>query len=143
MGKGWTVTNRHPFLNFTTMKKYVANSVVSINIVLPDGANKRVAFSPQMSGGSVFYTDDEDIQKGLERHWKYGKLFQETEIEEYKPAEQPAEVKADGPVVIHVSDPDAAKAHLAEHCGVSRTKLKSVKAIKETAALYNIEFEGI
>ena len=42
-----------------------------------------------------------------------------------------------------VSDPDAAKAYLAEHFGYSRTKLKTIKAIKEAAANSGVDFEGI
>lgn len=188
------------------MKKYIAKTNVSINIVLPSGANRHIAFSAHTGGGSVFYTDDPDIIQAMERHYKFGKLFrvdtryvpekqrskptpkpkaeivpeqptvsearapqalpleEETveagavvaegdntqECEQPNPEEAEAE---DNPVVdesefnglktIVVSDPDAAKAYLAEHFGISRTKLKSIKAIKGAATTNGIVFEGI
>ena len=195
------------------MKKYIAKTNVSINVVLPTGANRHIAFSALTGGGSVFYTDDPDIQKAMECHYKFGKLFRvdhkyipekqrnkpapkpKTEIVpeqptvsaapipigeaqtptveevEYAPAgettvavpdsEQPTaedidsdgqpeeaednetEAEDNGLKTIVVSDPDAAKAYLAEHFGISRTKIKSVKAIKEAAAAHGIVFEGI
>ena len=57
------------------LKRYKSKSCVSINVVLPTGGNNHVCFSPVTGGGSVYYTDNENIQKGLERHPKYGRLF--------------------------------------------------------------------
>lgn len=57
------------------MKKYISNSTISVSIVLLNGKCNRVSFSPLSDGRSVFYTSDEDIQWGLEHHYKYGKLF--------------------------------------------------------------------
>lgn len=197
--------NRPPLLliNTKAMKKYIAKTNVSINVVLPTGANRHITFSALTGGGSVFYTDDPDIQKAMECHYKFGKLFRVDqkfipEKQRNKPApnpkpeivpEQPTvsaapipvgetptpivEEAEDAPAVdatvavsdsdgqpeeaedneteaednglktIVVSDPDAAKAYLAEHFGISRTKIKSVKAIKEAAAANGIVFEGI
>ena len=56
-------------------KRYKAKSDVSINVSLPSGKNLHIAFSPITNGGSVYYTDVEDVQKGLEDHSKFGKLF--------------------------------------------------------------------
>ena len=191
------------------MKKYIAKTNVSINVVLATGANRHIAFIALTGGGSVFYTDDPDIQKAMESHYKFGKLFRVDhkyipEKQRNKPAPKPkpeiapeqptAEETVDAPAIedtvavpdseqptaedtvavpgseqptaedidsdgqpeeaeaeaednglktIVVSDPDAAKAYLAEHFGISRTKIKSVKAIKEAAAANNIVFEGI
>lgn len=186
------------------MKKYIAKTNVSINIVLPNGANRHIAFSALTGGGSVFYTDDPEIIQAMERHYKFGKLFRvdtryvpEKQRNKPKPEivpEQPAvsvandmptppsvEV-ADTPVVVEenlneserepqtaeeediadaeadqdddeaednglktivVSDPDSAKSYLAEHFDYSRTKIKTLKAIKEAAAAHGIVFEGI
>lgn len=57
------------------MKKYIAKTDVSVCVVLPGGGHTRVSFLPQTDGGSVFYTNDEGIQHGLEHHYKYGKQF--------------------------------------------------------------------
>ena len=42
-----------------------------------------------------------------------------------------------------IADPDSAKSYLAEHFGYSRTKIKTIKAIKEAGAAHGIVFEGI
>lgn len=176
------------------MKKYIAKTNVSINIVLSNGKNRHIAFSPLTGGGSVFYTDDADIIDALERHYKYGTLFRTDHryiaeqqrnnpaakpkaepvqpapaasspapegegVEETEEAEAGAEGEEpdmtgaegeaenedgdDGLKKIVVSDPDAAKAYLAEHFGYSRTKIKTLKAIKDAAAANGIVFEGI
>lgn len=200
------------------MKKYIAKTNISINIVLKSGKNRHITFSALTGGGSVFYTDDPEIQKAMECHYKFGKLFRVdqkyvAEKQRNKPAPKPkpeivpeqptvsaapipigetptptveeaedtpvgeaedtpageatvavsdseqataedidsdgqpeeaeAEAEDNGLKTIVVSDPDAAKAYLAEHFGISRTKIKSVKAIKVAAAANGIVFEGI
>lgn len=174
------------------MKKYIAKTNVSINVVLSNGTNCHIAFSAVTGGGSVFYTDDAEVIRALETHYKYGKLFRadphyvsekrpakpalkqkrsveakagenlkqeeaqtshSTEVEnsdnEMEPepaAESETEENEDennGLKTIVVSDPDAAKSYLAEHFGYSRTKIKTLKAIKEAAAANGIEFDGI
>lgn len=189
------------------MKKYIAKTNVSINVVLSSGANRHIAFSALTGGGSVFYTDDPEIIQAMERHYKFGTLFRADpryipEKPRNKPAPKPkpeivpeqqpvnatgdtpapattieetviapADVEVDdmapenedettedeseddiindgqaedsGLKTIVISDPDAAKAYLAEHFGYSRTKIKSLKAIKEAAAANGIVFEGI
>lgn len=188
------------------MKKYIAKTNVSINIVLPSGKNRHITFDAVTGGGSVFYTDDQDIINAMERHYKYGTLFRadhqynaekqgskpikklkpETAsqpvqtppvipvakpepVEEVKEAqtapesEQPdatdtgsepqceeeesdnaeAEECENGLRTIVVTDPDAAKSYLAEHFGYSRTKIKTLKAIKDAATANGIVFEGI
>lgn len=189
------------------MKKYIAKTNVSINVVLHNGVNRHIAFSALTGGGSVYYTDDPEIIQAMERHYKFGKLFSldtryVPEKQRNKPApkpkpeavpDQPAagvandmptppseEDVADASVAVEeninepdsevqtveedpdgeadqdedegedtglkkivVSDPDSAKSYLAEHFNYSRTKIKSIKAIKEAAAAHGIVFEGI
>lgn len=145
------------------MKKYIAKTNISINVVLRSGVNRHIAFDALTSGGSVFYTEDPEMQCALERHYKFGKLFHLSpeSIEENSPLcnggpacvakgneattttenENFSETEGLKPVV--VSDPDAAKAYLADHFGISRTKLKTIKAIKDVAEANGIVFEGI
>ncbi|MBD5414847.1 MAG: hypothetical protein HDR46_01025 [Bacteroides sp.] len=191
------------------MKKYIAKTNISINVVLSTGANRHIAFSALSGGGSVFYTDDSEIIQAMERHYKFGTLFRADpryipEKPRNKPAPKPHivpkqqpindgdapaqttidgetdsasavvyaddiapeseqrspednseadddiiddqnedEAESNGLKKIVISDPDAAKAYLAEHFGYSRTKIKSLKAIKEAAAANGIVFEGI
>lgn len=164
------------------MKKYIAKTNVSINVILPSGANRHIAFSAVTGGGSVYYTDDPDVIQAIERHYKFGTLFRidpryEAEKQQNKPVakakaksapkqpdanpateepeagQSPAEedggddTAEDGEDTdikkVVVSDPDSAKAYLAEQFGYSRTKIKTIKAIKEAAASHGIVFEGI
>lgn len=155
------------------MKKYIAKTNVSINVVLPNGKNRHIAFSSLTGGGSVYYTDDACVIEAIESHYKYGTLFRadssfdtgkqknpsmpgsgqdkavkadqptDAESEEsYVPDAEEVAEESEGKTVV-VTDPDTAKAYLAEHFGVSRTKLKSIKAIKEAAEANGIVFEGI
>lgn len=156
------------------MKKYIAKTNVSVNVVLANGKNHHVAFSPLTGGGSVYYTDIPELQAALEAHYKFGRLFkidqsyaeekvrpkkekkpkaEEPTEEENTPAEDivaepEAEVESEEEAeeesnVIVVTDADEAKDYLCEHYGLSRTKIKSLKAIKEAAAANGITFKGL
>lgn len=131
-------------------KKYIAKTDVSVNVLLPSGKNLHVSFTPLTGGGSVFYTDVEDVQNALEKHYRFGKLFkidQNYNSEAAKVIPQKTDIIESGSndkiIKIVMSDPDAAKTYLSEKFGVSRTKMKSIKAIKDEAAAHNIEFEGL
>lgn len=133
------------------LKKYKANSHVSLSVMLTNGKSAHVSFKPLTGGGSVFYTADETLQEALESHVKYGKLFKTEQIQnavapkkasapkkEEKPAEQNAVVAR---VVKHeVTCNDDAKDYLVEKFGVSRTKLRSRAQIEEAGAANNVEF---
>ena len=58
------------------IKTYKANTNISINVVLPSSKkNLHIAFAPMSDGSSVFSTENEEIQKGIESHYKFGSLF--------------------------------------------------------------------
>lgn len=57
------------------VKKYVAKTDIAISVYLKSGKSTHVPFSALTGGGSVLYTDDEELQEELEAHPKYGKLF--------------------------------------------------------------------
>lgn len=130
------------------LKKYIAKTNVSVNVVLESGINKRISFDGVTGGGSVYYTNDADVQSALERHYKFGRLFRVEVVEDAaedgeaqagKPADQ--DPQAEKPALqVEVSDPAAAKDYLAANFGVNRTKLKSLKAINEAAAAHGVEF---
>lgn len=54
---------------------YKAGTTIGLSVTLKDGRSTRVSFSPLSEGGSVFYTDDPELQWALEHHYRYGKLF--------------------------------------------------------------------
>lgn len=123
-------------------KKYISKSDISIN-----ASGVHVSFSALTGGGSVFYTDNKKLQDLLEKHPKFGKLFKLAETVTPAPAvKKPAAAQPEapkGPKQIMVSCLEDAKEYLVDNFGISRTKLRSAKAIKDTAALKNIEFVGI
>ena len=133
------------------IKTYKAKTDISINVVLPGKKNLHVSFSPRSDGSSVFSTDNEDVQKAIERHSRFGSLFrlyssksqdaQEKEAAGAK-AEQAASRKS-APRKVRVTDISSAKDYLADRFGVSRTLLRSAKSIREQATAHGIEFEGI
>lgn len=57
------------------IKTYKANTNVSINVVLESKKNLHISFVPLSDGSSRYTTDNEDIQQGIESHYKFGKLF--------------------------------------------------------------------
>lgn len=139
------------------MKKYTAKSCISISVPMKNGNNIHVSFQAVTGGGSIFYTDDEEVATALECHHKYGKLFKRDTAFDAQAAKVNADQASDDEAVspegqdedststtqIKVACMDDAKEYLCEKFGVSRTKLKTKKAITETAAAHGIEFLGI
>ena len=123
------------------MKIYKAKSQISLTVSLR-GANAHVTFSPLTGGGSTYTTSDVEMQAALEAHPKFGRLFKAIEV-------KPVEVKKAAPKKkvednkIKVSSADDAKEYLIDKYGISRTKLRTIKAIKEIAEKKGIVFEGI
>lgn len=138
-------------------KTYKANTNISINVVLKSKKNLHISFTPLSNGSSTFTTDNEDIMSAIEQHYNFGTLFRlQKTIEEKANAEQaPAqsdevekdveEAEVGKPVIrkVQVSDLAAAKDYLADTFGISRTSLRSMKAITEQATAHGIEFEGL
>jgi hypothetical protein len=129
-------------------KTYYSNSCISINVVLPSGKNMHIAFSAKSNGGSTYTTSSADIISAIERHYRFGKLFYAKEsYDETKiaPMQEKVTEKTKEQEIrkIKVSDIGTAKDYLADTFGISRTTLRSAKAILEQAALHNIEFDGL
>lgn len=135
----------------TIIKTYKSNTNVSINVVLSSKKNLHVSFTPLSNGSSVFTTDNEDVQKAIESHYRFGSLFRlyssEAQNAKGKETEEAGETEetADGSGLkkVPVTDIASAKDYLADKFGISRTSLRSTKSIMEQAAAHGIEFEGI
>lgn len=139
-------------------KHYSSDSHISINVVLKNGNSMHIAFVALSNGGSVYSTDNEDVQEALERHYRFGSLFNLDRTEEDE-EDNPTKVVAidegkdndneatnldeSGTHKVKVSDIGEAKDYLADTFGVSRTSLRSQKVILEAAKANNIEFEGL
>ncbi|MCI7654307.1 MAG: hypothetical protein MSS51_08545 [Bacteroidales bacterium] len=142
------------------LKKYTSKSDIAISVLLANDKSIHVPFRSLTGGGSVLYTDDEELQAGLEHHPKFGHLFrlenvqiaeaiekavskqkgEESNVDEQSIAEGQED---NGLKKIHVDNLDDAKEYLCDHFGESRTKLRSKKNIIESATANGIEFVGL
>lgn len=133
------------------IKTYKASTNVSINVVLSSKKNLHVSFVPLSNGSSTFTTDNEELIRAIESHYNFGKLFRlwsATDKNVKKQEEGPANEESDAEEEqtedtlkeVTVSDLSAAKDYLADKLGISRTALRSKKAIDEQAAANGIKF---
>lgn len=148
-----------------TTKTYKSRTCIAINVVLASKKNRHISFEPCTDGSSTFTTTSSDIQEAIEKHYNYNKLFflesSIVEKEDEKKSEKTTETgdgvdeptgddeakdtKPTGDDVkkVEISDIEAAKDYLADTFGISRTLLRSKKAIMEQAEAHNIEFVGL
>lgn len=132
-------------------KHYISDSHIAINVTLDGGESMHLSFIALSNGGSVFSTDSEELQKAIERHYRFGDLFTLDHIEEPKNTSETANEEytsvkesEDGNIQkITVNDLGEAKNYLADTLGISRTSLRSLKTILEVAKANNMEFEGL
>lgn len=125
-------------------KTYKASTNVSINVVLSSKKNLHISFVPLSNGSSTFATSNKELIRAIESHYNFGKLFrlysQQDEDENTTDADELSDTSEDILKTITVSDLAAAKDYLADKFGISRTALRSKKAIDEQAAAKGIEF---
>lgn len=124
------------------MKKYISPSDISIVVELSDKSSARISFSSISGGHSVFYTDDAEVQKALEKHYRFGKLFyvdNDNPIDTKQPQPDPVDTGEKEIIRKEFGDWEEAKDYLAEKFEVNRTKLKTTAAIKKAALAYNVE----
>ena len=149
-------------------KKYHSKSCVSLSVPIKDGICAHISFDSLTGGGSVFYTDDEELQEALEKHHMYGKLFKEEIIPAATTAPAKSKKKAKGSEVgkvnseesdsteetedgndgstlkeVRVTDLEDARNYLADTFGVSRTKIRLQKDIEAFAESKGVKFVGI
>lgn len=134
-----------------SFKKYKANTNVSINVVLPNKENMHISFIPMSDGSSTYETNNDEIQKAIERHYNFGRLFRLASVSDkyidVEPSDQSNEPTPGEEIStqnkVQVTDISDAKDYLADKYGVSRTALRSTKAILDKAAELGIEFVGL
>lgn len=125
-------------------KKYFSRTCLSLSVNIAPGRNRRVSFDPLTTGGSVFYTDDPELQQALEHHRYYNAAFAEQPMPEAAPEPEADEApQTSASNTIKVSSLDEAKDYLSETHGVSRTKMRNAEAVRAAAASFGVTFEGI
>ena len=124
------------------VKKYTANSIISIS-VLTGFYSRRVSFIALSNNKSYFVTGDKKVQDAIEKHpyFKKGMITLEKQAEKQPEAvpEQPKK-KEDTLEKVYVAGQSDAVEFMSEHYGISRSKLRSQKAINEAAASHGIVF---
>lgn len=131
-------------------KHYSSDSQIAVNVVLSSGKSMHVSFTPLSNGSSVYSTDSEDVQEALERHYRFGSLFvldhsddPDGSVDNEADTCSGMDHKGQDLKPVKVSDIGEAKDYLADTFGVSRTSLRSQKAILEAAKANGIVFESL
>ena len=131
------------------MKAFKASTLLSFSVTLSDGSRVRIEFNPLTEGGTVFYTDDEELVKALERHPYFGELFEKDDTQEEVSTEESTEpenvsIPSGGSTPLSFANEEDAKEYIANKYGVSRTRLKTRASIERAAVELGmtIEWEG-
>ena len=147
-------------------KIYTSKSEISIKVLLDNGKTVRVAFTPRTMGSSVFMTDDEELQKAIEGHKEFGKLFvcknagkviaatasQSTKLQPVDEGQHPTDgVQDDAPSedgepttkIVPVGSIQEAKDYLADKFDITRSSLKNRAAIESAALSKGVVFEWL
>lgn len=131
-------------------KTYQGYSDLHFNVKTESGL-RRIVFEGQSHGGSIYQTRDDEEQKAIEsHHWFKDKFFLTESVDEKKletEAKKKTAVKSkkkeDEKLTHVVSDIMEAKDYLAEHFGVSRTKMKTKGDVLAIAKENNVVLEGL
>lgn len=124
------------------LKRYIAGNDLAVNVTFEGGSHKHISFESVTGGGSVYYTEDEKIQKALEKHPYYKKFYVMEEVKEEAP-QIVEEAKEEEKKEVMVSCVDDAKDLLSEKYGVSRTKMKTLDMVKKAAENVGVTLKGI
>lgn len=126
------------------MKTYTSNSEISLSVRVGDNAHTHIRFNPTSNGGSSYSTNNPAIQKGLERHPQFGKMFHLTsESKEVKKEMRKTVEDVNPKTVVNVNSIQDAKDYLVDTFGISRTQLTSKAKILANAESHNIQFNGL
>ena len=125
-------------------KTYIANTEIGITVKIGE-RNTRLAFTPTTGGGSVFITDNAELQKILEKHARFGTWFklEKAEVQETAAPAVAAEPKKKEIKTVKVNSIQEAKDYLVDELGISRTMLNTKAKILTVAKTNYIQFDGI
>ena len=137
-------------------KRYEANSIVAIT-VKTGKFNRRVSFMPLSNGKSYYETESKALQKAIEGHSFFkSRMIIETPLAEgsvQNPKSTSDPEEGENAPALETNDENAAELtqivvagqsdavdYLTEKFGISRSKLRSQKAIAEVGKEYGVEF---
>ena len=116
-------------------KTYTSKTCVAISVQIR-GKGCHIAFSPLTLGGSMYSTDDAEVQAAIERHRRFGqsiKVEEEPEPVTEAAAEEEEKEQEEGPIEVKVGSLAEAKELVVEKTGLSRSKLRSKADIEKAA----------
>lgn len=118
------------------MKIYKSSTVIHMTAYV-DGHPRRVNFDDTMRGQGMYVTGDEKLQAAIEAHPWFGQRFRLASTLNPEPeAAKPVEEKKN--TEVKVSDIASAQEYLADKFGVSRSKIRTRKAIEDFASANGI-----
>ncbi len=124
------------------MSTYHSPTELTINVRVR-GVKYHMVFTPTTLGESFLNVDDPLLQRAIEKHPYYGKMFQK--VPDRPPVQQKETKSLRTEQVIHLpyTDISDAKEELAQRTGVSRTSMRTVQDIMAVAKRYHIVFDGM
>ncbi len=137
-------------------KRYEANSIVAIT-VKTGKFNRRVSFMPLSNGKSYYETENKSLQEAIERHSFFkSRMIIETPLAEgsvQNPKSTSVPEEGENVPALETNDENAAELkkivvagqsdavdYLTEKFGISRSKLRSQKAIADAGKEHGVEF---
>lgn len=126
------------------MPTYHSPTELTINVRVK-GVKHHLVFTPTTLGESFLNVSDPLLQRAIEQHPYYGKMFQRLPEKESTPSQPPPDnaKKGDGLIHIPFTDFDDAKERLVELTGISRTALRTPADLREAATKNGIVFDGM
>ena len=126
------------------MPTYHSSTELTINVRVK-GVKHHLVFTPTTLGESFLTVNDTLLERAIEHHPYYGKMFQRMPEKESAPQQTPSAKtkKGDGLTHILFTDFDDAKDRLVELTGISRTALRTPADIFEAAKNRNIIFDDM
>ena len=126
------------------MPTYHSSTELTINVRVK-GVKHHLVFTPTTLGESFLTVNDTLLERAIEHHPYYGKMFQRMPEKESAPPQTPSDKtkKGDGLTHILFTDFDDAKERLVELTGISRTVLRTPDDIHKYSFDHGIVFDGM
>ena len=126
------------------MPTYHSPTELTINVRVK-GVKHHLVFTPTTLGESFLTVSDHLLERAIEHHPYYGKMFQRLPEKEPSPSQPPTDNARKGDGLIHFlfTDFDDAKEYLAQQTGISRTALRTPADLREAATKNGIVIDGM
>ena len=126
------------------MSTYHSPTELTINVRVR-GVKHHLVFTPTTLGESFLTVDDPLLQRAIEHHPYYGKLFERMPEKEPPRPQSPTDNVKKGDRIRHLvfTDFDDAKEQLAQMTGLSRTAMRTPEDLLNAAKNHGIAIDGM